>query len=146
MILPPLTQILAFAHNHVLLFVALAVVILAFIANEAHGRLTGGPRLAIPDAVRMINDRSPLVIDVRSAAEFKKGHMLGAVSVPAAKVKERGSQFDKDLERPVIVYCNLGGSSVEVAKGLRARGHKEVYVLKGGINAWQNSNLPVTAK
>ncbi|HEX7382653.1 MAG TPA: rhodanese-like domain-containing protein [Nevskiaceae bacterium] len=144
--LPPLDQILAFAQGHTLLLVAFIVVLLAIIANEAWGRLTGGPRLAITDAVRLINDEHALIVDVRGAAEYKKGHVMGAINLPSLKLKQRKDQIDKDLERPVIVYCNLGGTSLEAAKSLRALGHTHVYALRGGMNGWQNSNLPVTAK
>lgn len=146
MILPQPDQLLAFAHAHVMIVVAFVAVLVAIAANELHGRLSAGPRLGAPDAVRLLNDRNALVIDIRSAADFKKSHLLRAINVPAAKLKENTGQFGKDKERPIIVYCNMGATSLEAAKTLRALGHKEVYPLRGGINGWQNSNLPVTAK
>ncbi|TAM11840.1 MAG: rhodanese-like domain-containing protein [Nevskiaceae bacterium] len=146
MIFPAFDQLLAFTHDHPLLLAAFITVLLAIIANEAHGRLTGGPRASVADAVRLINDRQALVVDVRSARDYKKSHLLGALNIPAANLKERADQLGKDLERPVIVYCNLGNASLEAAKVLRGMGHKEVYSLHGGINGWENSNLPVTTK
>lgn len=146
MIFPPFDQLLAFTHNHPLLLVAFVAVLLAIIANEAHGRLTSGPRMSVSDAVRLINDRQPLVVDIRNAREYKKAHLLGALNIPTASLKERADQLGKDLERPILVYCNLGNASLDAAKTLRGMGHKEVYSLRGGINGWENSNLPVTAK
>lgn len=146
MTLPAFDQVLAFVQTHTVLLAAFVVVLLALVANEAHGRLTGGPRTSVMDAVRLINDRHALILDIRSAAEYKKGHVMGAVNIPSAKLKERADQIDKDPGRPIIVYCNLGSSSLEAAKSLRTLGHKEVYVLRGGINGWESSNLPVTVK
>jgi rhodanese-related sulfurtransferase len=46
----------------------------------------------------------------------------------------------------VLVYCALGGTASEAAAKLRKLGFTEVYPLRGGLNGWMNSNLPVTAK
>lgn len=139
-------QLLSFFNHHFLLFVAAGAVLLALIANEVHGTVTGGKRLGPMDAVRMINDREPLVLDVRAAADFKKGHVLNALNLPLAKLDERAGEIGRDKARPVIVYDALGGAAVEAALKLRKLGHSEVYPLRGGLNGWLGANLPVTAK
>ncbi len=137
---------LTFVANHPLLFAALAVVILLLIANEVHGGLTAGKRLSATEAVRLINDRDPLVIDVRPAGDFKKGHLLHAQSVPLTKLDGEISRLGKNPARPVIIYCALGSSSLTAAQKLKKAGLQEVYSLRGGINGWLNANLPITAR
>jgi len=144
--LPPLAQCLQFFHNHPALFVALGVVLLLFVANEAYGRIKAGPQLSTAAAVRLINDRDALVIDVRQPADYKKSHLLGAINIPADKLKDRVGELSRHQQRPVIVYCNMGGSSLEAARTLRALGFSDVQPLRGGINGWMSGNLPVTAK
>lgn len=139
-------QYLQFATAHPLLMSLLAVSLLAIIANEVHGNLTGGKKLSVPEAVRLINDRDAKVVDVRPAADYKKGHLLGALSIPADKLKDRLSEIGKDKTKPVIVYCALGGSARESAKLLREQGFAEAFPLRGGLNGWLAANLPVTAK
>lgn len=139
-------QYLEFFNNHIGLFAALFGVIGLIIANEVHGNLTGGKRLSAPEAVRLINDREPVILDVRGPADFKRGHLQNAINVPLAKLGDRVSEFGKDKSRPVLVYCALGGSSVEAATRLKKLGFAEAYPLRGGINNWTSSNLPVTAK
>jgi rhodanese-related sulfurtransferase len=141
-----MAQLLEFVQNHPGLFAALGLVIVLFIANEVHGHLTGGKRLGAMEAVRLINDRDPLIIDLRPAPDFKRGHLLNAVNVSAAKIEERASEWSKDKARPVLVYCALGSGSGEAAAKLRKLGFAEAYPLRGGINSWLSSNLPVTAK
>jgi rhodanese-related sulfurtransferase len=138
-------QLLTFFHNHLALFAAAAGVVLLIIANEVHGTLTGGKKLGPLEAVRLINDRDPLVIDLRAPADFKKGHLLNAINLPLAKIEARIGELGKDKARPVIVYDALGGGVDAVTK-LRALGFTEVYPLRGGINGWLSSNLPVTAR
>lgn len=139
-------QFLEFFANHLLLFAALGGVVVMIVANEIHGGLTGGKRLSALEAVRMINDREPLIVDLRPAPDFKKGHLLNAVNLPLAKLDERMSELGKDKARPVILYCALGGSSGEAATKLRKLGYSEAYPLRGGLNAWLQNNLPVTAR
>ena len=125
---------------------ALATVMLAIIANEVHGNMTGGRKLSAPEAVRLINDRDARVVDVRPVADFKKGHLLGAVNVPHDKLKDRLTELGKDKTHPVILYCALGGTARESALLLKAQGYTEAYPLAGGLNAWMAANLPVTVK
>lgn len=120
--------------------------VVLFILNELAGTLTAGVRMSPLEAVRLINDRSPLIVDLRPAADFKKGHLLNAVSLPLAKLGERAGELAKDKSQPLLVYCALGGSSVEAAKTLRKAGYAEVYPLRGGVNGWMSANLPLTAK
>ena len=98
------------------------------------------------EAVRLINDRDPLIVDVRTQADFKRGHLLNALNLPLVKLEEQIGQLGKDKARPVLIYCALGSTSVTAAEKLRKNGFTEAYPLKGGINNWQASNLPVTVK
>lgn len=139
-------QYLEFIANHPGLFAALAGVVTLLIANEVHGSLTGGKRLSAPEAVRLINDREPLILDVRAPGDFKRSHLLHAVNVPLAKLEERAAELSKDKTRPVLVYDALGGSAAEAAARLRKLGFSEAYPLRGGLNGWLGANLPVTAK
>ncbi|PPE74806.1 rhodanese-like domain-containing protein [Solimonas fluminis] len=138
-------QLITFVQNHPGLFVALAVVVVLLVANEIHGNLAGGKRLTALEAVRFINDRDPVIIDLRNAADFKRGHLLNAVNAPFAKFDEYVGQF-RDKTRPVLLYCALGTMGSSVAEKLRKQGYAEVYPLRGGINAWLMNSLPVTVK
>lgn len=139
-------QFIEFFGNHIPLFAAFLTVLLLLVANEVHGSLTGGKKLGPLEAVRMINDRDPVVVDVRTASDFKKGHLINALNIPLAKLEERAGEIGKDKARPVILYCALGGSTTEAAAKLRKLGYAEVYPIRGGLNGWLQSNLPVTAK
>jgi len=137
---------LSFVLAHPALFAAVGVLVLLLIANEVHGHATGAKRLSIPEAVRLINDREPAIVDVRGAADYKRGHLLGAINIPAAKVGERSTEIARDKARPVLLYCALGGSSGEASRALLKQGYSQVYQLSGGINGWLGASLPVTTK
>jgi rhodanese-related sulfurtransferase len=44
----------------------------------------------------------PLIVDVRSDAEFKEAHILGAVSAPLAEFKDYLKSMPRD--RPIVLY------------------------------------------
>jgi rhodanese-related sulfurtransferase len=137
-------QFAEFFANHPLLFTALALVLLALVANEVHGHLTGGKRLGALEAVRLINDRDPIIVDLRPAADYKRGHLLNAQHVPLNKLGAIVGQWSKD--RPILLYCALGSTATVAADQLRKNGFAEVYPIRGGLNAWLGASLPVTAK
>lgn len=141
-----MAQYLTFVLAHPWLFVAVAALLVLFIANELHGRATGAPSVTVTEAVRMINDREPLIVDVRSAADYKRGHLRGAVNIPAARIAERASELGRDKERPLLLYCSIGPTAAEAARTLLKLGHTQVFKLSGGINGWLGANLPVTTK
>ena len=137
---------LQFAANHIILFAALGAVLSLLIANEVHGNLTGGKRLSPQEAVRLINDREPLIVDLRPLAEYKRGHLMNAVSLPVARLDSDTGVLGSNKEKPVLVYCALGMNSVAAAEKLRKIGFAEVYPMRGGISDWTANNLPVTTK
>jgi len=49
-----------------------------------------------------------------------------------------------DKNKPVYVYCAVGGRSATAAKILSDMGFTEVYDLEGGIINWEEKNLETT--
>jgi rhodanese-related sulfurtransferase len=141
-----MSQLLEFFNHHLYLFAGFGAALLLFIANEVHGALTGGVKLAPLQAVRLINDREAVVVDLRPVGDYKKGHLLNALNLPVDKLGERAGELGKDKSKPVLLYCALGSVAGEAADKLRKLGYTEVYPLRGGINGWLTSNLPVTVK
>lgn len=84
------------------------------------------------------------VLDVRTANEFKSGHIKNALQADwtnKEQFSERLKYVDKD--RPVYIYCLVGSRSAYAADWMRSNGFKNVIELNGGINAWKRSGKPV---
>jgi rhodanese-related sulfurtransferase len=139
-------QLIYFLGQHPVLASALGAIVVALILNEMSHVVTGEKRLSPLEAVRLINDRQALVLDVRPAADFKKGHILNAVNLPPAKVAERAQEIARDTARPIVVYCALGGAAAQAAHELKKAGYREVYPIRGGLNGWLAASLPVTTR
>lgn len=138
--------IIEFLASHWILSSAFGAVLALMVANELWTALRGEKRLSPADAVRLINDQNAAVLDVRGPADYKKGHILNALNIPAARLKERVNELAKFKDRPVLCYCALGSAAPQACATLRQLGFATVYSLKGGLNAWQGASLPVTTK
>ena len=95
------------------------------------------------EAVQLINRRDAVVLDVRSAAEYKSGHITNARHVPESEIDARMKELEKVKSKPIIVSCARGARSMNVANRLRKLGFAEVVSLRGGIAAWQQANMPL---
>jgi rhodanese-related sulfurtransferase len=87
------------------------------------------------------------VLDVRTPAEYKSGHIAHSLLADWNDPEEfnrRISYVDKN--KPVYVYCLAGGRSAAAAAQLRKSGFENVYELKGGMNAWKASGKSMEGK
>jgi rhodanese-related sulfurtransferase len=84
-----------------------------------------------------------LILDVRTSDEVRAAHLPGMtnIDITEGSFMDRIQQLDK--EKPVYVYCAVGGRSANAAQKLKDLGFKEVYNLDGGIQAWIQNQLPV---
>ena len=106
-------------------------------------RGAGGPWVSTLEATQLMNREDALVIDVRDADAYAKGHILGAKSVPLADLARRSGDLEKHKAKAVIVSCQNGDRSAAAAATLRQNGFSRVHPLNGGFAAWQHAGLPV---
>jgi rhodanese-related sulfurtransferase len=83
------------------------------------------------------------VIDVRTPKEFNAGHIDSAVNMHVydKDFEQRVDKLEKD--KPVYVYCKVGGRSAEAVEILKAKGFTEIVELEGGMDAWNEAGKPV---
>jgi rhodanese-related sulfurtransferase len=136
-------QLVEFVVNHWVLFVALAVVL----ALLAYSFLVGGKGSVDPVAATdLINRRDAVVVDVRPAADFAKGHIINSLNIPMNGFEKQIGTLHKHRDKPVLVSCRSGSQSSAACRRLRKEGFQEVYNLRGGVLAWESANLPLTRK
>ena len=106
-------------------------------------RGAGGASVSTLEATQLINRQDALILDVRNAEEFQKGHILNARNIPLSQLDSRHSDIARYKGKPVIVACESGSRSGAAAAVLRKQGFAQVFSLSGGIAAWQQAGLPV---
>jgi rhodanese-related sulfurtransferase len=116
----------------------------------------GGAHEVAPDDARAALDAGAmhLVIDVREPQEFRDAHIPDAVCIPRGLLELRADPnspaADQALtggrSKRILLYCTKGpgARSLLAAQTLTSMGYQHVEVLAGGLNAWDESGLPVT--
>ena len=80
----------------------------------------------------------PFILSVRTAEDYAKGHIKGAVRMDVNAVfnPENLAQLPKD--KPIVVYCYTGQNASWVTAGLRMLGY-DAYNLLFGMSGWSNN-------
>lgn len=86
---------------------------------------------------------TPLVLDVREAAEFKAERILDARNIPVRQLARSIRTLPQNKDAPVIVYCRSGHRGAIALAVLRMAGYTNVRSLAGGLEGWKAAGLPV---
>lgn len=97
-------------------------------------------------AARLCGESRVLIADARSAEEFAKGHVAGAVHLPCSASGAAAGAALGALQgySALLVYGASTAEAAQVAEGLAARvqpGGPRVLALEGGFAAWEQAGL-----
>ena len=81
------------------------------------------------------DEKTPLLIDTRSPAEYAAGHVEGAVLVPYDGIEAGIVKLTEDKAQPIYLYCGSGGRAEIARKSLLRRGYTQVTNLGGLADA-----------
>ena len=87
------------------------------------------------------HDRSLQLVDVRSRAEWLKGHLPGAISLPLLDLDPKKQAIDP--ARPSLVYCHEGYRATTAASILMRESDGNIGILIDGVEGWLASGLPL---
>lgn len=104
--------------------------------------------ISVADAAKLLTDENYVFFDVRTAENFEKSAIPGAVShnMDAAKNGDFAHGVAtmqlaiRNLDKNIIIICNSGKSYAQAATNvLSAIGYdmSKVYTLEGGMKAWE---------
>jgi len=95
-------------------------------------------------AVTMLSEKSPMIIDVRSQAEYDKdGYIEGATLIPFADFLGNLDKLPTEKDAPVLVYCASGHRGGMAMMAMHLLGYTNVVNLNGGLGAWKAASMPV---
>ncbi|MEF2229804.1 MAG: rhodanese-like domain-containing protein [Pseudodesulfovibrio sp.] len=80
---------------------------------------------------------APLIIDVRTPAEYRSFHIPGAVNVPWPATLAELAYASPDPNAPVAVVGLTGHRSPQVARQMAAGGYTDVANVPWGMLAWK---------
>ncbi|MEY3882545.1 MAG: hypothetical protein RIQ94_3341 [Pseudomonadota bacterium] len=135
---------LEFILNHYILSLALAVVTFLLIQELFETAFKKFSALSPLLAVAKMNDSDTLVIDVREPEEFLKGHIENAINTPLSNLPTHLTKLETHKNKPVLIACQTSTRAASAAKLLTKAGFDQVFVISGGMQAWENDyKLPI---
>ena len=102
--------------------------------------------------VKSCLDTGTLLIDIREAAEYNRGHIKGSVLACRGMLEfEIHGIVDRACadtsvapqDCNIVLYCGTGGRSALSALSLDAMGYRNVRSMSGGLVAWAAAKLPL---
>jgi len=80
------------------------------------------------------SDATPVLLDVRTQAEFDQMRLPGSLFIPLGSLRARLKEVPRD--RPVVCFCKISLRGYEAARILQGAGYENVRVLDGGLITW----------
>lgn len=136
-------ELLAFANRNLYLSLGLVAITVALVYTEIARLLRGYKSLRPAELTALINRENALVVDLSPSGDFEKGHIAGSRSVAASQFDPESKLLAKAKSLPVVVTCRNGQASAGAAKRLKKAGFEQVYWLDGGVQGWQQADLPL---
>jgi rhodanese-related sulfurtransferase len=128
--------------NNLLLLATLITSGLALALPKILGRLNN-QLLSVHESVQLINQRQAQILDIRTAEEFKAGHIANSKHLPLSEFGSGLKQAKIDSNKPIILVC-LSGTRANTARAkLKKYGCKDVVCMEGGISAWTQAGMPL---
>ena len=93
-------------------------------------------RITAETAHQMMQESSDFILlDVRSAGEFRERHIRGAILIPVNELERRAASELPDKNITIFVYCRAGVRASNAARILAEKGYSQVFNI-GGIEDW----------
>jgi rhodanese-related sulfurtransferase len=101
------------------------------------------PLSIAPEDVQRLRDAGETVvlIDLRPADAFGRGHAAGARSIPLDELRRRHGEIPRAGR--VVLYAKTAREAAPGYQALRDAGFRNVMVLAGGFETWIGLKLPV---
>ena len=102
------------------------------------------PTISQEDLLKKIESgEAPLILDVRTAGEYRSGHVPQAINIPHSELASRLAELAGAKDREVVTYCERGPRAGFAESVLQEAGFSAVRHLVGDMYAWRRRGLPI---
>ena len=100
--------------------------------------------LSLDEAEKLLNAGPAVeVLDVRTPAEFKDGHLSGARNIDVMDPDFMGQVSALARNKPYLVHCAMGSRSAKAVEAMQGLGFKTLYHMPDGMKGWLKAGKPV---
>ena len=136
-------QYIEFASAHWLLVTAFLAGTYFLIQDIVDSSIRKYQTISPMITVTKLNTGNPIIVDVREASEFNKGHISDAIHIPVANIEAQVNKIDLYKKDEVIVVCHTGTRSATACASLNKLGFENVFLMTGGMQSWEENKLPI---
>jgi phage shock protein E len=80
-------------------------------------------------------DKTIKLIDVRTTAEFKEGHIASSVNIPLDTLESKLVKSLPDKDAKIFVVCYSGSRASNAVSYMKKVGYTHVFNI-GGVSTW----------
>ena len=96
------------------------------------------------DKAPSLREKGFLLVDVRSVEEHDTGAIPGTdLNIEFREMAKRHKEIGAGLDDHIVVYCQSGKRSNIAADTLTELGYRNVYNIRGSVNAWMQAGFPL---
>lgn len=95
------------------------------------------------EASQLIENISPLILDVRTIPEYASGHLQNSIHIPVQEIQRRYGELSAHKDDNILIYCATGNRSTVAAKILIDNGFNRIFNLREGVHVWAKKGFPV---
>jgi rhodanese-related sulfurtransferase len=118
--------------------------LVALIMNIVKSATAAYKEISANEVTTLMNRENGVVVDIRAKDEYRKGHITDAVHILPSDIKAGNfGSLENRKSDPIIVVCKTGQTAQESANLLAKAGFEKVNMLKNGLVAWNEANLPL---
>ena len=112
-------------------------------AAKAEAKPAAAPAIETisPQQAQAMMNAGAAMVDVREPAEWEDAHVKGSTLIPLGQVKQEPSKAA--LAPQVLLLCHSGRRAKVAADAMSELKNVKLFVIEGGITAWQKAGLPV---
>jgi rhodanese-related sulfurtransferase len=135
-------DLINFITQHMALSYAFAAALVLLMIVEYLRLKRNNFLIATTDVIQLINRNNAVVLDIRPNEQYRKGHIIDAISLSSKDILSAPSKIEKYRAKPIIIVCQSGIESQKIAPQLLKQGYN-AYSLSGGIRTWTEANMPL---
>ncbi len=122
--------------KHLLTTLLLLIPAFAFAADPAK-------HVKADEAAKFIAEGKVAIVDVRTADEFKDGHIKNAKNIDIMANDFEAQLAKLDKTQHTLVHCQAGGRSMRALKVFEKLGFEHLIHLDEGFGGWEAAGKPV---
>ena len=129
--------------SSLILLLMLSLAFSGWTADKPLPPASAAKRIDVEQFDKLRSGTNTVLLDVRSKAEFEKGHIPGAtnIDVNSSRFVESVSSLDKN--KTYLVNCAVGMRSAKACRQMETLGFTNLYDLAPGFDGWKKAGKPV---